>query len=172
MKEKAKNKTKKAMTEFKQFITRGNVVDMAVGVIVGSAFGKIVTSLVNDIIMPPINYVLGKPGFNELKLIIVEANEETGVAEIAVRYGAFLQTILDFLIIGFSVFVFVKLFSNVRKKVEELKHKEDEEKRLAAEAIAKAEEEKRLAEEANKPKPPTQEELLCEIRDLLKDKIK
>lgn len=169
MKKKAVEKSKKAVNEFKQFITRGNVVDMAVGVIVGSAFSKIVSSLVNDILMPPLTYILGKPGLDELKLVIVQANEETGAAEVAVRYGTFFQTILDFIIIAFSVFIFVKIFANIRTKVEAIKRKEEEEKRKEEEARQKEEEEKRLAEEAQKPKPPTQEEILADIRDTLKE---
>jgi len=131
---------------FKKFINRGNVIDMAVGVLVGGAFGKIVTSLVNDIIMPPIGMLTGGVDFTELKVVLAEATEE--VAEVSIKYGVFIQEIINFLIIAFSVYIFVS-------------------------AITKAKEAKKKKESAPEPKPeepkkPTQEELLTEIRDLLK----
>lgn len=151
------------LQEFKAFALKGNVVDMAVGVIIGGAFGKIVTSLVNDIIMPPIGNLLGGKNFSDLAVTLKEAQpavlNEAGevvtpeVAEVLWKYGAFLQTCLDFLIIAVSVFMMIKVInklSNLRKK----------------------EEEAAAAEPAPAPEPePTKEEvLLAEIRDLLKEK--
>lgn len=145
--------------DFKKFAFKGNVVDMAVGVVVGGAFSKIVTSLVNDIIMPAISKLTGGANFADLKYIITPADEAAGVAEAAIKYGAFIQNIVDFFLIALSVFLFVKLISMGREKLEAKKKAEE-----AAAAAAKA------AEEAAKPKAPTQEELLTEIRDLLKSK--
>ncbi len=145
--------------DFKKFAFKGNVVDMAVGVVVGGAFGKIVTSLVNDIIMPAISVLTGGMNFADLKYVITAADEAAGIAETAIKYGSFIQNIVDFFLIAISVFLFVKLISAGRTKMEAKKKAEEE-----AAAAAKA------AEEAAKPKPPTQEELLTEIRDLLKNK--
>ena len=144
------------LQEFKQFAMKGNVVDMAVGVIIGGAFGKIVTSLVNDVIMPPIGYLTGGVDFKDLKWTIQEAVEATdttaAIAEVSLKYGAFVQQVIDFLIIALSVFVMVKLvnkLSNLRKKEEE----------------AQSEPEPAPAPE---PEPTKEEVLLAEIRDLLK----
>lgn len=146
-------------SEFKQFAFKGNVVDMAVGVVVGGAFGKIVTSLVNDVIMPPIGALTGGTNFADLKWVLIEADEAAGVAEAAINYGNFIQTIVDFFLVALSVFLFVKLINSGRTKLEARKKAAEEEA-----ARIKAE------EEAKKPKAPTQEELLTEIRDLLKTK--
>ena len=100
---------KKGASEFKKFISRGNVVDMAVGVIIGGAFGKIVTSLVQDILMPLIGVLLGGLDFTSLSIEVGSAN---------VAYGTFLQTIVDFLIISFSIFAVIKLFEKFKKKEE------------------------------------------------------
>ena len=104
------NKLKKSANDFKTFISRGNVVDMAVGVIVGGAFGKIVSSLVNDIIMPVIGVILGGLDFSNLSIRVGEAN---------LKYGIFIQTIIDFLIISFCIFMMVKLFEKFKKKEKE-----------------------------------------------------
>ena len=122
------------LNEFKKFALKGNVIDLAVGVVVGGAFGKIVTSLVNDIITPIIGLLLGGIDFSGLSFTYEKA---------VVKYGAFIQTIIDFLIIAFSIFLFIKLFNKLTFK--------------------KAEEKK---EEA--PEPTKEEVLLSEIRDLLK----
>lgn len=103
------NNIKKGASEFKKFISRGNVVDMAVGVIIGGAFGKIVTSLVQDILMPLIGVLLGGLDFTSLSIKVGSAN---------VAYGTFLQTIVDFLIISFSIFAVIKLFEKFKKKEE------------------------------------------------------
>lgn len=126
--------------EFKEFAFKGNVIDLAVGVIIGGAFGKIVTSLVNDLLMPALGLLLGRVDFTNLKFVITPANVSGGIEEVAIRYGSFIQSIVDFLIIAFSVFLFVKLFA--RKKKEK-----------AAEVS---------------PSPSREAELLEEIRDLLK----
>ena len=142
------------LKEFKQFAMKGNVMDMAVGVIIGGAFGKIVTSLVNDVLMPPIGVLMGGTDFSNLGIVIkkgVEATETTpAVAEVVWKYGAFIQQVVDFIILAFCVFMLVKVMnhlSNLRKKEEE-----------AAPAPAPA------------PEPSKEEVLLTEIRDLLKEK--
>lgn len=140
-----KNQTMSVIKELKEFMMRGNVVDMAVGVIVGGAFGKIVTSLVNDIIMPPIGALLGNTNFSELKITLKEAVGETAAATI--NYGAFVQTILDFVIIATAIFFAIKAINSLKKKKEE----EEEEAPTAP------------------PAPSKEEVLLTEIRDLLKE---
>ena len=136
------------LKEFKTFAMRGNVVDMAVGIIIGGAFGKIVSSLVSDIIMPPIGLLIGGVKFESLKIVLKHAHTDavTGKVTEAVRinYGNFINTALDFLIIAFSIFLFVKLINSMKRK------------------------------EETKPTPPPapskEEQLLTEIRDLLKGK--
>lgn len=103
--------------EFKKFAVKGNVIDLAVGVIIGGAFGKIVTSLVNDIIMPTLGLLTGGVNFTNLKFVIHPA--QNGVAELSIKYGMFMQSILDFLIISFSIFLFVKALTSFKKKEEE-----------------------------------------------------
>lgn len=125
---------KKGASDFKKFISRGNVVDMAVGVIVGGAFGKIVTSLVNDILMPVIGVFLGGLNFTDLSI---------NVGDASIAYGNFIQTIFDFLIIAFCIFLMVKLFESFKKKEEPKKEE---------------------------PKKSDEVKLLEEIRDLLKAK--
>jgi large conductance mechanosensitive channel len=98
--------------EFKQFALRGNVADMAVGIIIGAAFGKIVTSLVDDIIMPPMGLLLGGVDFSKLQWELVSAAE--GVPGTAIRYGVFINALLDFIIVAFAIFVLIKLFNNLR----------------------------------------------------------
>lgn len=141
--------------EFKEFAMRGNVVDMAVGVVIGGAFGKIVTSLVNDVIMPPIGVLLGGADFKELKYVLQEAvlDAEGAVVtpEVTLNYGAFLQTIIDFLLVALAIFFLIKGIN----KLSDLKKKEEE----AA-----------PAEPAPAPEPSAEEKLLSEIRDLLKNK--
>ncbi len=145
-------KMKKFINEFKEFIAKGNVIDMAVAVVIGGAFGKIVTSLVNDIIMPLIGLISGGTNVASLKYVFSEAVlDEAGnvvTPEAALTYGAFIQTIIDFLLIALSIFLFLKLILAAKSKI--VKKKEEEE--------APAEEEKK----------ETTEEILAEIRDLLK----
>ena len=128
--------------EFRDFIARGNVIDLAVGVIIGAAFGKIVTSLVDQIIMPPIGLLLGKVDFSELKFVLQPADPAKKAAEVALGYGAFANTVIQFLIVAVVIFLMVKLLSFTRKK-------------------------EAAAPEAPAAPPPT-EVLLTEIRDLLK----
>ena len=146
---------KKFIEDFKKFALKGNVIDMAVGVVVGGAFGKIVTSLVNDVIMPIFSLLTKSVKFTDLKLVMrpAELNEagEVITAEAAILYGSFLQNSIDFLLIALSIFVFIRL---VTKLGEKLRKKEEE---------APAEEPAPAA-----PPAPTSEELLAEIRDLLK----
>ena len=143
----------KLWDEFKKFAFKGNVVDMAVGVVIGNVFGKIVSSLVNDIIMPPIGLLIGQVNFSDLMIVLKEAEGETPA--VTINYGMFIQNILDFLIVAFSIFLCVKLL-NKGKEIATKKERE------AAEAEAEA--------KANEPVSPTTEELLTEIRDLLAKK--
>ena len=149
-------KAKGFMGEFKAFIARGNVLDMTVGVIIGGAFGKISTSLVNDVIMPLISVLTGGVDFSNWKIVLKAAVAGADGAidastEIAIRYGAFLATILDFLIIAFAVFLMLKAINGFHDK------------------LKKAEEEA-PAKEPAPPEPSNEEKLLTEIRDLLKEK--
>lgn len=116
------------LKEFKAFALRGNVLDMAIGVIIGGAFGKIVTSLVNDLIMPIIGILIGGINFTDLKYVITPANGD--IVESAIYYGAFIQSVVDFLLIAISIFLFIKLISLTKKKeevkVEEVAKKSDD----------------------------------------------
>ena len=154
---------KKFFEEFKAFAMRGNVIDLAVGVVIGGAFGKITTSIVNDIIMPIIGVLTGGINFTEWKIVLKEAvlNAEGAVetAEVAITYGNTIAIILDFIIIAFAVFCMVKGINSMHAKAEAMKKKEEE---AAAEEPA--------PEEPAAPPAPTTEELLTEIRDLLKNK--
>lgn len=105
------------LKEFKKFAIRGNVIDLAVAVIIGGAFGKIVSSLVNDIVMPLIGVILGGVNFKELAWVLVEATDE--VEAVAVRYGLFIQNIIDFVIIAFVIFLMIRLINSMKKKEEE-----------------------------------------------------
>ncbi len=128
------------LTEFKAFAVRGNVVDMAVGIIIGAAFGKVVASFVNDIIMPPIGLLIGGVNFKDLAVILKDTVGEA--AAVTLNYGAFIQTIIDFLIIAAAIVVAIMVMNELQRKEEE------------------------VTEEA--AVPPPQETLLREIRDLLK----
>lgn len=133
--------------EFKKFISKGSVIDMAVGVIVGSAFTAIVNSLVGDILSPVLSLLTNKINFSDLKVVLVPASE--GMAEVAIAYGAFLQSVINFLFQAFAIFLFVKMINKIREKAQadELaaaKAKEEEEK---AAKEAEEEEAKRRAEE-------------------------
>ena len=150
-------KKKGMIQEFKEFIMRGNVLDMAVGVIIAGAFGKITASLVNDILMPVIAMIFGTRDMTALNIIVrpAEVNQVTGEITkeaIVIGFGTLVATIIDFILIALVIFLIVKTFNKARAKAEAKK---------AAEAAAAA-----AAEEA--PAAPTQEELLAEIRDLLK----
>jgi large conductance mechanosensitive channel len=132
-------------TEFKKFITRGNILDMAVGVIMGGAFGKIVTSLVNDIIMPAVGALFGNKSVSDLKYVLSEAVlAEDGVTvatpEVAIKYGMFIQYIVDFLIVAFCMFCVIRIFMKMRTKLENLKKKEEAEEAPAAPAEPSVEE--------------------------------
>lgn len=102
------------LKEFKEFAFKGNIIDLAVAVIIGGAFGKIVSSLVNDLLMPAIGIILGGVSFKDLKYVITPANGD--IQESAILYGSFIQSIVDFLIIAFSIFLFVKLLNSRKKK--------------------------------------------------------
>ncbi|MBQ8411941.1 MAG: large-conductance mechanosensitive channel protein MscL [Ruminiclostridium sp.] len=142
--------------EFKEFISRGNVMDMAVGVIIGGAFTKIVNSVVSDIITPALGLLTGNVDFAELKVVLSEAvmeGETVVKEELAIRYGVFLDSLINFFLIAICVFLMVKVINTIKTKAEVLKKKEEEEA---------------AAEEAAAPAPDPQLELLTEIRDLLK----
>lgn len=128
------------MSEFKDFAMRGNVVDMAVGIIIGAAFGKIVSSFVADVIMPPIGVLIGGVDFTNLAVTIQDATAEAEA--VTIKYGAFIQTVFDFLIVAFAIFMAIKFMNSLKKKEEEAP--------------------------AAPPEPSSEEKLLTEIRDLLK----
>ncbi|MCB9426069.1 MAG: large-conductance mechanosensitive channel protein MscL [Flavobacteriales bacterium] len=140
------------MKEFKKFISKGNVMEMAVGLIMATYFGAIVKSLVNDIIMPPVGKIIGGVDFSELKYVIEPAIAESaagagdGVAEVAISYGLFINSVITFLIVAFSIFMVVKAYNKMKEKIE----KKEEEAPAAP------------------PQPSKEEILLTEIRDLLK----
>src|SRR5580704_1151032 len=104
------------LREFREFIARGNVVDLAVGVIIGAAFGKIVTSLVEQVVMPPVGLLLGKVDFSQLKIVLQPADPAHKIAEVAIGYGAFFNTIIQFLVVAFIVFLMIKLMNSVRRQ--------------------------------------------------------
>lgn len=124
--------------EFREFVTKGNVVDLAVGVIIGGAFGKIVASLVGDVIMPPIGLALGGVDFTQLKVVLQAADPTSKIAEVAIRYGLFLNTLIEFLIVAFVIFMMVRVINRLRR-----------------------------TEVAAPPGPTPSEVLLTQIRDLL-----
>jgi len=105
--------------EFRDFIAKGNVVDLAVGVIIGASFGKIVTSLVEQVVMPPIGLVLGQVDFSDLKLVLKPADLAAKTEEVAILYGAFVNTIIQFLIVALAVFLMVKLVNKMRRDAAE-----------------------------------------------------
>lgn len=118
---------KKFISDFRAFIAKGNVMDMAVAVIIGAAFGKIVTSLVNDIIMPLIGLLTGGRSVADLKYVITPADEAAGVEEAAIKYGAFIQNIVDFLIVALVIFLVLKAFLRMKKKFEKPEEPKEEE---------------------------------------------
>jgi large conductance mechanosensitive channel len=130
------------MSEFKEFAVKGNVVDMAVGIIIGAAFGKIVSSFVGDVIMPPLGVLIGGVDFSSLSFIVKEAVGDA--AAVTINYGKFIQTVFDFTIVAFAIFMAIKGMNSLKKKEE--------------------------AAPAAPPAPSKEEVLLTEIRDLLKQK--
>ncbi|MFB9865453.1 large-conductance mechanosensitive channel protein MscL [Rufibacter immobilis] len=136
------------LKEFKEFAMRGNVIDLAVGVVIGASFGKIVTSAVNDLIMPPLGILVGGMDFKDLKMVLRRdvMDAEGKVADVTLNYGAFLQNVLDFIIIAFAIFLLVKLMNRLKRK---------------------------KAEAPSTPPAPTKEEvLLTEIRDAIREQRK
>lgn len=156
---------KKFLGEFKAFMLKGNVLNLAVAVIIGAAFGKIISSLVKDVLMPVISLVTGGGGFENYKYIITAADEVNGVAENAIYYGTFIQNIIDFVIIAFVVFMIVKLFN----KASELANKKALEEAAAAKAVEDEKKRLQAIEDAKKPKV---EDLLVEIKLLLEKNLK
>ncbi len=130
------------MKEFKEFAMRGNVIDMAVGIVIGGAFGKIINSLVQDVIMPPIGVLLGGVDFSKMGVVVKEASETAEA--VVLKYGTFLNTIVEFVIVAFAIFIVVKAMNAMKKKEEAIP--------------------------AAPPAPTKEETLLAEIRDLLKNK--
>ena len=130
------------MKEFKEFAMRGNVMDMAIGIIIGGAFGKIVSSFVSDVIMPPIGMLLGGVDFSNLAITLKEGAE--GVEPVLIKYGVFINTTIDFIIIAFAIFMVIKAMNSMKKKEEE--------------------------KPASPPAPSKEEVLLAEIRDELRKK--
>ena len=128
------------LKEFKEFALKGNVIDLAVAVIIGAAFGKVVSSMVDDILMPPIGLMLGGVDFTDLKMVLKQGSE--GVDPVTLNYGAFIQQVINFIIIAFAVFVVVKLYQSTQRKRQHVPPKV--------------------------PIPTNEEKLLAEIRDLLK----
>ncbi len=133
------------LKEFKNFAMKGNVLDLAIAVIIGGAFGKIVSSFVNDVLMPPIGLLMGNTDFSDLKLTLKQGSE--GVAPVTLNYGVFVNTVIDFLIVAFTIFIVIKAFNRIQKK------------RMEAPAPPPA-----------PPAPSKEETLLTEIRDILKEK--
>ncbi|MFD2161345.1 large-conductance mechanosensitive channel protein MscL [Paradesertivirga mongoliensis] len=127
--------------EFKEFAVRGNVIDLAVGVIIGAAFGKIVTSLVDDIIMPPLGYIMGGVDFADKKIILKAEDAANKVAEVSIKYGNFINALIQFLIVAFCIFLIVKFINTLKRKEE-----------VVEVAVV----------------PGKEEALLSEIRDILK----
>ena len=132
--------------EFKEFISKGNVVDLAVGVIIGAAFGKIITSLVDDILMPPLGFLIGGVDFSEKKLVLISADAINKVEEVAIRYGNFINAVFQFLIVALCIFAVIKTINTLKRKEE--------------------------AVPASTPAPSPEQALLAEIRDLLKQQTK
>ncbi|MCS7077300.1 MAG: large-conductance mechanosensitive channel protein MscL [Bacteroidia bacterium] len=136
---------KSFIKEFREFAVKGNVIDLAVGTIIGAAFGKIVASVINDLIMPPIGLLLGGTRFNNLKIVLKHASKDPVTnadnPEVAIMYGNFIQTAVDFTILAFVIFVMVKTINKIKRKKEE-----------------------------TAPEPTNTEKLLAEIRDLLKNR--
>lgn len=130
--------------EFKEFAVRGNVIDLAVAVVIGAAFGKIVTSLVDDLIMPVVGFITGGVDFSYMRYVLKAGDPANEVPEVAIMYGNFINVTIQFVIVAFAIFTVVKLLNTLKRK--------EEVKEVVAEAAA----------------GPTQEELLAEIRDLLK----
>lgn len=157
---------KNFFSDFKKFITKGNVLDLAVAVIIGGAFGKIVSSLVNHILMPVISLIAGKKSFEDIKTVLTPANELTGVTENAIYWGLFIQNVIDFLIIALVIFLIIRIFSRMNALAEKAKAK------IHAEEIEAQKERERIKalEEAKKPKQQTVEELLVDIKKLLEKK--
>lgn len=131
------------MKDFKAFAMRGNVIDLAVAVVIGAAFGRIVTSLVNDLLMPPLGMLIGGIDFSEFSYMLSEATADA--AAVTINYGLFIQQLIDFTIVAFAIFMVIRLFERMKKKKEEAP--------------------------AAPPEPSNEEKLLGEIRDLLKAKV-
>jgi len=128
--------------EFREFISKGNVIDLAVGVIIGASFGKIITSLVDDIIMPPFGYLTGGVDFADKKIVLIAADATNKIEEVAIRYGNFINTLIQFLVVALCIFALIKAINSLKRKEE--------------------------ATQAPPAMPSKEEALLTDIRDILK----
>lgn len=144
---------KKVLQEFKDFALKGNMIDMAVGIIIGGGFGKVVASLVSDVIMPPLGLLIGGVNFTELKLTMNPHKVKEGIEAVTLNYGAFIQVVIDFTIIAFSIFLVIRLLNKLHNLTSK-KEVESQEETTPPEATG----------------PSKEEILLSEIRDLLKEK--
>ncbi|MDI6452662.1 large conductance mechanosensitive channel protein MscL [Peloplasma aerotolerans] len=156
---------KKFFKDFKSFMMKGNVLNLAVAVIIGGAFGKIIASMVKDILMPVISILIGKNGFENYKYIITEANPDLGIVENAINYGLFFQNVIDFIIVAFVIYIIVRLVTKAtilanQKQLEEEKAKKAEEERIKKE------------KDALEAKQPKVQDLLMDIKILLEKNLK
>jgi large conductance mechanosensitive channel len=151
---------KSFFNDFKKFITRGSVLDLAVAVVIGAAFNRIVQSLVKDIITPVISLVTGKTGFENYKYVITEANFDQGIAENAIMYGVFIQNILDFVFIAFVIYIIIHFINQFQDRINERKQKEEKERN---EQIAQ----EKKAEASIQSVKPQVEDILLDIKVLL-----
>lgn len=144
---------KKIVKEFRDFAVQGNMIDMAVGIIIGAAFGKVVSSLVSDVIMPPIGQLIGGVNFTDLKLVLNPYSVKEGLEAVTLNYGAFIQSLFDFTIIAFSIFIVIRFLNKLKN-------------------IGSKKEEETAPEPPATPAPTKEEVILSEIRDLLKQQEK
>lgn len=152
---------KKFMKDFRTFITKGSIVDLAIAVVIGTAFTRIVQSMVKDLIMPIVSLITGKEGFNNYKYVITEANEAENITENAIYYGTFIQNIFDFLIIAFVVFIFFRLYTHAYERMTEKQRAEE----------ARIKKEKAQADQAIKEQTKHTEDYLKDIKDLLEKNL-
>jgi large conductance mechanosensitive channel len=148
------------INDFKKFLKRGNVLDLAVAVVIGAAFGRIVTSFVKDILTPILSLIIGESGFNNYKYVITPADESLGIAENAINYGTFFQNIFDFFVVALIIFLIIHAFNKAYERAN--KRRIAEEKRI-----------QQIKEQEKKatPKQPTIEDLLTDIKKLLENKV-
>ncbi|MFW5842218.1 MAG: large conductance mechanosensitive channel protein MscL [Bacillota bacterium] len=152
---------KQFMKDFQTFITKGNIVELAIAVVIGTAFTRIVQSMVKDVIMPVVSLITGRDGFNNYKYVITQANEAENITENAIYYGTFIQNIFDFIIIAFVVFVFFRLYTHAFEKLTEKQRIEE----------ARLKKEKAMADQAIKEQTKHTEDYLKDIKTLLEKNL-